>query len=88
MPSHPTVVFAPDRRPAVRVRQRLLRAREQGAEFDHAWRAALSGATAGLTPHEATGWREALSATRDGWRCAYGREPGSEPVWRLGGLVD
>ena len=65
------------------MRLALGRARDQGADFDSAWRRSLPGVTVGLSPDEATGWRLALAATKDGWQRAYRRDG---QVWKLAAL--
>jgi predicted nucleic acid-binding Zn ribbon protein len=54
--------------PVADLRGALLSARERGIAFDEAWRRAMNGRNGE--------WREALTATRDGWARAYaGAEP-------------
>lgn len=61
--------------PPARLRAELEHARQNGVTFRAAWPNAVTAALAGLHTDK-TGWRTALSDTKEAWWCAYTGIPG------------
>lgn len=66
---------APDRKPAVKLREELQRLRESGRSWSSAWPAAMRVAVADLSPSEAVSWRRAFNATKGAWQGSYTGTP-------------
>jgi hypothetical protein len=71
---HREVEEAPDRRPAVRLRQQLVRHRRAGLPFDEAWPAAVEAVVSEMGDRRIRwGWRAAFEETRWAWESGYDR---------------
>ncbi len=75
-PDGPTAVnrvveAAPDREPAVRLREELLRRRSAGEVFSQAWPEAVAFAVRGLRPQDKREWRAAFEWSQLRWLAGY-----------------
>lgn len=71
----PEQVSSSDSRPAVRLRASLARFREDGIEWDEAWRLSCHIALSGRGVADRAGWRAVFAWGEPYWRAAYLRAP-------------
>ena len=71
---------APDREPAIRLREELERHRDAGRPWTSAWPSALSTAVRDLATGEAVEWRKAFTSTREAWHGAYENSSDAAPA--------